>query len=95
MRRQERYPWRVAVLAKSGRLALFINGQPTKVRLSQTHLKLLGCLLKNLGRVVPYRKLVSTIGHKSVRSATLQIVRQYTLLLRGVLTKNKAPTSSL
>jgi DNA-binding XRE family transcriptional regulator len=91
MRRQERYPWRVAVLAKSGRLTLFINGQPTKVRLSQTHLKLLACLLKNLGRVVPYRKLVSTIGHKSVRTTTLQIVRQYTSLIRAVLTKNKAP----
>jgi DNA-binding XRE family transcriptional regulator len=91
VRRQERPPWRVAVLAKSGRLVLFNNGQPRKLRLNQTHLKLLACLLDNLGRVVPYQRLVSAVGHKSVRLPTLHILRQYTALLRGVLTRNKAP----
>jgi hypothetical protein len=57
----------------TGRLALFINGQRSD-RGGQGQLALLACLLDNLGRAIPYKRLVTVIGRKSdmVHSAPIE-----------------------
>ena len=61
----ESYPPGIAILRDvTGRLALFINGQRSD-RGGQGQLALLACLLDNLGRAIPYKRLVTVIGRKS------------------------------
>ena len=74
----------------TGRLALFINGQRSDRR-GQGQLALLACLLDNLGRAIPYRRLVTVIGRKSDNWSTRHLLRQYMLVLREILLANKAP----
>jgi DNA-binding XRE family transcriptional regulator len=74
-----------------GRLALFINGQRVNVRRGQVQLALLACLLDNLGRAVPHRRLFTAIGRKSDNWSTRHLLRQYTSMLRELLLSNKAP----
>jgi DNA-binding XRE family transcriptional regulator len=74
----------------TGRLALFINGQRSDRR-GQGQLALLACLLDNLGRAIPYKRLVTVIGRKSDNSSTRHLLCQYMLVLREILLANKAP----
>ena len=61
----QQHPPGIAILRDvAGRLALFINGQRSDRR-GQGQLSLLACLLDNLGRAVPYKRLVTVIGRKS------------------------------
>ena len=61
--------------------ALFINGHRS-IRGGQGQLALLACLLDNLGRAVPYKRLVTVIGRKSDNWSTRHLLRQYMLVLR-------------
>jgi len=49
------------------------------------------CLLDNLGRAVPYKRLFTVIGRKSVNGYNRHLLRQYMLVLRVMLLANKAP----
>ena len=81
----------IAILRDAtGRLALFINGQRS-IRRGQGQLALLACLLDNLGRAVPYRRLFTVIGRKSDNGYTRHLLRQYMLVLREMLIANKTP----
>ena len=61
----QQHPRGIAILRDAtGRLALFVNGQRSN-RGGQGQLALLACLLDNLGRAVPYRRLFTVIGRKS------------------------------
>jgi DNA-binding XRE family transcriptional regulator len=51
----------------------------------------LACLLDNLGRAVPYRRLFTVIGRKSDNGYNRHLLRQYMLVLRVMLLANKAP----
>ena len=57
----------------------------------QGQLGMLACLLDNLGRAVPYKRLVAVIGRKSDNSSTRHLLRQYMSMLRVMLLANKAP----
>jgi DNA-binding XRE family transcriptional regulator len=87
----QQHPPGVAILRDAtGRLALFINGQRSD-RGGQGQLALLACLLDNLGRMVPYTRLVTVIGRKSDNGYNRHLLRQYMLVLREILLANKAP----
>jgi DNA-binding XRE family transcriptional regulator len=87
----QQYPPGIAILRDvTGRLALFINGQRSDRR-GQGQLALLACLLDNLGRAIPYKRLVTVIGRKSDNGSTRHLLRQYMLVLREILLANKAP----
>jgi hypothetical protein len=60
----------------TGRLALFINGHRS-IRGGQGQLALLACLLDNLGRAVPYKRLFTVIGRKSDNGYNRHLLRQY------------------
>ena len=90
--RHQQHPPGIAILRDvTGRLALFINGQRVNVRRGQVQLALLACLLDNLGRAIPYKRLVTVIGRKSDNWSTRHLLRQYMLVLREILLANKAP----
>jgi DNA-binding XRE family transcriptional regulator len=57
----------------------------------QGQLALLACLLDNLGRAIPYKRLVTVIGRKSDNWSTRHLLSQYMLVLREILLANKAP----
>ena len=81
----------IAILRDAtGRLALFINGQRSDRR-GQGQLALLACLLDNLGRAIPYKRLFTVIGRKSDNEYSRHLLRQYMLVLREILLANKAP----
>ena len=87
----QQHPPGIAILRDAtGKLALFINGQRSDRR-GQGQLALLACLLDNLGRAIPYRRLFSVIGRKSDNEYSRHLLRQYMLVLRGILLANKAP----
>jgi DNA-binding XRE family transcriptional regulator len=54
-------------------------------------LSLLACLLNDLGRAIPYRRLCSSIGRNSDNSTNRHILRQYIGWLREMLLANKSP----
>ena len=84
-------PPSIAILQDAtGRLALFVNGQRSN-RGGQGQLALLACLLDNLGRAIPYKRLVTVIGRKSDNWSTRHLLRQYMLVLSEILLANKAP----
>jgi DNA-binding winged helix-turn-helix (wHTH) protein len=88
----QQYPSGTAILREaSGRLVLFINGQRVNVRRGQAQLALLACLLDNLGRAVPHRRLFTVIGRKSANWSSRHLLRQYVSMLRELLLANKAP----
>jgi hypothetical protein len=87
----QQHPRGIAILRDAtGRLALFVNGQRSN-RGGQGQLALLACLLDNLGRAVPYRRLFTVIGRKSDNGYNRHLLRQYMLVLRVMLLANKAP----
>ena len=87
----QRHTSAVAIVqAQSGRPTLFINGHRVNVRGGHAQLALLGCLLDNLGRAVPYRRLFTVIGRKSDNPSARHLLRQYMSLLREMLLANKA-----
>jgi hypothetical protein len=86
----QQYPPGIAILRDAtGRLALFINGQRSDQR-GQGQLALLACLLDNLGRAIPYKRLFTVIGRKSDNEYSRHLLRQYMLVLREMLIANKA-----
>ena len=88
----QQHPSGIAILREAtGRLALFINGQRVNVRRGQVQLALLACLLDNLGRAIPYKRLFTVIGRKSDNRSTRHLLRQYMSVLREMLLANKAP----
>ena len=87
----QQHPPGIAILRDAtGRLALFINGQRSD-RGGQGQLALLACLLDNLGRAVPYKRLFKVIRRKSDNGYNRHLLRQYVLVLRVMLLANKAP----
>jgi DNA-binding response OmpR family regulator len=87
----QQHPPGIAILRDvTGRLALFINGQRSDRR-GQGQLALLACLLDNLGRAIPYKRLFTVIGRKSDNEYSRHLLRQYMLVLREILLANKAP----
>ena len=64
MPNQQRPPSIAILQDATGRLALFINGQRS-IRRGKGQLALLACLLDNLGRAIPYKRLFTVIGRKS------------------------------
>ena len=87
----QQHPPGIAILRDAtGRLALFINGQRSN-RGGQGQLALLACLLDNLGRAIPYKRLFTVIGRKSDNGYNRHLLRQYMLVLREMLLANKAP----
>jgi DNA-binding XRE family transcriptional regulator len=87
----QQHPRGIAILRDAtGRLALFVNGQRSN-RGGQSQLALLACLLDNLGRAVPYKRLFTVIGRKSDNGYNRHLLRQYMLVLREMLIANKAP----
>jgi DNA-binding winged helix-turn-helix (wHTH) protein len=85
-------PSGIAILREAtGRLVLFINGQRVNVRRGQAQLALLACLLENLGRAVPHKRLFTVIGRKSHNRSTRHLLQQYMSTLRELLLANKAP----
>ena len=87
----QQHPPSIAILRDAnGRLALFINEQRSDRR-GQGQLALLACLLDNLGRAIPYKRLLTVIGRKSDNWSTRHLLRQYMLVLREILLANKAP----
>jgi DNA-binding winged helix-turn-helix (wHTH) protein len=90
-KRKTPMPNQIAILRDAtGRLGLFINGQRS-TRGGQSQLALLACLLDNLGRAIPYKRLFTVIGRKSDNGYTRHLLRQYMLVLRVMLLANKAP----
>ena len=90
--RNQQHPPGIAILREAtGRLALFINGQRVIVRRGQVQLSLLACLLDNLGRAVPYKRLFTVIGRKSDNWSSRHLLRQNMSTLREMLLANKAP----
>jgi len=87
----QQHPPGIAILRDAtGKLALFVNGQRS-IRGGQGQLALLACLLENLGRAVPYKRLFTVIGRKSDNGSNRHLLRQYMLVLREMLLANKAP----
>ena len=60
-------------------------------RRGQGQLALLACLLDNLGRAIPHKRLFTVIGRKSDNWSSRHLLRQYMLVLREILLANKAP----
>ena len=69
--------------------ALFINGD--RVSASSRHVALFTCLRKNLGRVVPYERLFSCLGHESKRRMPKHLLRQYMASIKQMLAAHDAP----
>jgi DNA-binding XRE family transcriptional regulator len=74
----------------NGRLAVFVNGQRADVLNRQTQ-AVAACLFDNLGRAVPYRRLIAAIGHKSDDLSNRHLLRQYISMLRQMLLASEAP----
>jgi hypothetical protein len=86
----QQHPPGIAILRDAtGRLALFINGQRSD-RGGQGQLAVLACLLDNLGRAIPYKRLFTVIGRKSDNEYSRHLLRQYMLVLREILLANNA-----
>jgi hypothetical protein len=90
MQNQQHSPGIAILRDVTGRLARFINGQPSDRR-GQGQLALLACLLDNLGRAIPYKRLFTIIGRKSDNEYSRHLLCQYMLVLREILLANKAP----
>jgi hypothetical protein len=52
---------------------------------------LLACLRENLGRVVPYERLCSCLGHESKRRMPKHLLRQYMTGIKHTLAAHDAP----
>jgi DNA-binding XRE family transcriptional regulator len=87
---KQQHPSSIAILQDAtGRLALFINGQRSN-RGGKGQLALLACLLDNLGRAIPYKRLFTVIGRKPDSPYNRHLLRQYMLVLREILLAHKA-----
>ena len=74
----------------NGKLAVFVNGQRADVLNRQTQ-AVAACLFDNLGRAVPYRRLIAAIGRKSDDLSNRHLLRQYISMLRQMLLASEAP----
>jgi DNA-binding XRE family transcriptional regulator len=73
-----------------GKLALFVDGQRADLLNRQTQ-AVAACLFDNLGRVVPYKRLIVAIGRKSDNLSSRHLLRQYISMLRQMLLASEAP----
>src|SRR5205807_9085310 len=78
-----------ALNGTADRLMLFINGR--FVEANQTQVALLAMLHDEAGRVVPYKRLYSTMGHRSAGLRQRHILRQHMVGIKKALDKFKAP----
>jgi DNA-binding XRE family transcriptional regulator len=76
--------------APTRRIALLFNGQLADVQHGQPE-AVAACLFKNLGRAVPYQRLLTAIGRESDNSTSRHLLRQYVGMIRNALVTNKAP----
>jgi DNA-binding XRE family transcriptional regulator len=74
----------------NGRLALFVDGQRADLLNRQTQ-AVAACLFGNLGRAVPYKRLIVAIGRKSDNLSSRHLLRQYISMLRRMLLASEAP----
>ena len=51
---------------------------------------LVACLYNEQGRVVPYERLYRLIGHRPSKTKQVNLLRQYMMQVRRLLTKHKA-----
>jgi DNA-binding XRE family transcriptional regulator len=75
---------------ENGKQALFINGRRTDLQNRQTQ-AVAACLFGNLGRAVPYGRLIVAIGRKSDNLSSRHLLRQYVSMLRQMLAASEAP----
>jgi DNA-binding XRE family transcriptional regulator len=79
-----------ATLRRKTGSVLLINGH--RVNAGRAKLvALFACLFADRGYVVPYKRLCSAIGRKSVTGSDRHVLRQYIRGLRGILVTHKAP----
>jgi DNA-binding response OmpR family regulator len=67
---------------------LFIDGKSVKAMKAQV--ALVACLYNEQGRVVPYERLYRLIGHRPSKAKQVNLLRQYMMQVRRLLTKHKA-----
>ena len=78
------------VSGRKTRSVLLINGH--RVNAGRAKLvALFACLFAELGYVVPYKRLCSAIGRKSVTGSDRHVLRQYIRGLRGILVTHRDP----
>ena len=71
------------------KLGLFIDGNPIDAQ--PRSVALFACMYANLGRVVPYRRLLMMVGYTASPAAQKHLLRQYMLSIRSTLAAHKVP----
>jgi hypothetical protein len=71
------------------KLGLFIDGY--QIDAPPRSVALFACLHANLGRVVPYRRLLMMIGYPASPAAQKHLLRQYMLSIKSTLSAHKVP----
>jgi hypothetical protein len=79
-----------AIARANGKLALFVN-RPRADLLNRQTQAVAACLFDNLGRAVPYKRLVVAIGRKADNLSSRHLLRQYISMLRQMLLASEAP----
>jgi hypothetical protein len=69
--------------------ALRINGE--QISAAKRNVALFACLYRDLGRVVPYERLLLTLGYAGTGRAQRQLLRQYLMWVKDTLATHKAP----
>jgi hypothetical protein len=71
------------------KLGLLINEK--HISAPDRHVALLACLYDNRGRVVPYKRLFSTLGYEGRRDVQKHLLRQYMAWIKRALSQHEAP----
>ena len=71
------------------KFGLFIDGN--HIDAPPRSVALFACLYANLGRVVPYRRLLMMIGYPASPAAQKHLLRQYMLSIKSTLSAHKVP----
>ena len=79
-----------AIARANGKLTPFVNGPRSDLLNRQTQ-AVAACLFDNLGRAVPYKRLIVAIGRKSDNLSSRHLLRQYISMLRQMLLASEAP----
>jgi hypothetical protein len=81
----------IAIQRKAyGRLAPTIDGHYPDGARGQLE-ALAECLFDNLGRGIPYKRLLAVIGRRSDNPTSRHLLRQYISMLREILLSSKSP----
>jgi DNA-binding XRE family transcriptional regulator len=86
---RQRLPGPAILREANGKLALFVDGQRAALLNRQTQ-AVAACLFDNLGRAVPYERLIVAIGRKSDNLSSRHLLRQYISMLRQMLLASDA-----